>query len=153
MHGPLWTHSAFMYEDFHQQIKKFVKSLNSANLQILQSFRTRLAFFKLYNLYNDDSTISQRNWLDGDFKQKRRAQASLIIGSGNVHLLEKAEQKNLSDGFYLAFQRINIDLERNSFCTFYKRIIFNKELVVSQDYTGVKKRNSYTVILNNDEIF
>lgn len=150
-HGRLWTHSAFVYENFHQELKEFVKSSNAANLQILKSFRAKLAFKKLHKLYSNDLTIAQKHWLNKLLKKTNKAQASLIIG--NVKLIGKAEEKNLLDEYYLAFKRINIILQRNCPSKFYKRIITDKELIVSKEYTKVKKRNSYTVILTNNEMF
>lgn len=151
INGPLWTHSAFIYENFHQELKKFVKSSNAANLQILKSFRSKQAFHKIHNLYYSNLTIPQRDYLDKLLNKRKHPAASLVIG--NVKLIGKAVVKDLTDDYFLAFQRINIPVQQNSLSSYYKRIIINKEIIVSKDYTRVRKRNSYTVLLTNNAIF
>lgn len=149
--GPLWSHSAFMYGDFHQQLKKFVRSSNAANLQILRSFRSKFAFHKMYERYRDFLTNSQRVYL-----KKVLSKRSLPAGKktiDNIRLIGRKTCANLTDEQFLALQRINIPVERNYETEFYKRIVINNELIVSEEYTRVKKRNSYTVLLTTDEIF
>lgn len=78
-HGPLWTHSAFVYKDFHQQLKAFVKSSNAANLQILESFRSKYAFNKMRKIYYVDLTAGQRTFLAKLFRTKKLPRYHLIL--------------------------------------------------------------------------
>lgn len=68
-------------------------------------------------------------------------------------MVGKKAVKNMIDHHFLALQRLNVQVERDSECQYYKRIIVENELIHSKQYTRVKKRNSYTVLLKDDGIF
>lgn len=150
--GPLWTHSAFCYENFHQFFKKLVKRSNSANFQILDAFRSQMALHKLQDLYEDDLTYRQRELLQELTNKQKIPQISISVHG--VGLLGKSVlATDLCVEHFLASQRINVTIDRDSGIEYYKRAILDKEIIHSEQYAKVSKRNSYTVLLNNDEIF
>lgn len=76
----------------------------------------------------------------------------MLISHG-VSMIGKKESKKISDDHFLALQRISVPVERGCISEYYKRITINDELIVSKQYTRVVRRNSYTVLLTDDEIF
>lgn len=57
--GPLFTHSAFIYEDFNQSIKNSVKSPNGVSIQICDSFRLKCVFDRLLNLCRNEQRTEE----------------------------------------------------------------------------------------------
>lgn len=52
--GPLWPHSAFIYEDFNQTLENYVNSPNGVVTQICDSFRLTCVIDRLFNLCKND---------------------------------------------------------------------------------------------------
>lgn len=54
---------------------------------------------------------------------------------------------------YLALQRLDISPDEGKEIKYYKRIMINNEIIVSKDYTRMKKRYNFTVLLTNNHVF
>lgn len=103
-------------------------------------------------MYYDNLKFAQRQWLDELLNKKKFPTASMIID--NVSLVGKPKTvETISRNHYLALKRLDISADQQSLKKYFKRIVINKEMIVSKDYTKVKKRNSFTVLLKNDHVF
>lgn len=111
-----------------------------------------MALEKLQELLEADLTASQRKLLQKLTNIKKKPKVSTYVN--NIGLIGKSEiKKELPMEHNLALQRININCDKKSSITYYKRIFINRKIIHSKKYTKVHKRNSYTVLLTNDEIF
>ncbi|XP_074098714.1 uncharacterized protein LOC141527241 [Cotesia typhae] len=149
--GPLWTHSAFCYENFHQLLKKLVKNSNSADLQILESLRSAIALHKLEKCFEYHLTTRQRKFLKKVINKKRYSNYSMKIGE--IKMIGKGLSTQIPTNHSLALRRLNIEVDNDTDVQYFKRIIINNEVIHSRAYTRVQKRNNFSVLLLNKEIF
>ncbi|KAH0557484.1 hypothetical protein KQX54_006828 [Cotesia glomerata] len=70
-----------------------------------------------------------------------------------IKVLGKGVTEIVADNHNLALRRLNIHIDNDSEVQYFKRIIINNEIIHSQAYTKVRKRNNFTVLLSNKEIF
>ncbi|CAG5071513.1 Similar to ninaC: Neither inactivation nor afterpotential protein C (Drosophila melanogaster) [Cotesia congregata] len=66
--GPLFTHSAFIYEDFYQTIQNYVKSANGVSIQICDAFRLKCVIDRLLIICDKDLNFNQREYLNNVLK-------------------------------------------------------------------------------------
>lgn len=149
--GPLWTHSAFCYENFHQVLKKLVKSSNSAELQILESLRCIITLNKLEECYEHELILRQRKFLKNMINKRKYTNNMMKINE--IKVIGKGVTEIVADDHNLAFRRLNIHIDNDPEVRYFKRIIINNEVIHSQAYTKVRKRNNFTVLLSNKKIF
>lgn len=149
--GPLWTHSAFWYEDFNQDLKSFVKSSQSIGLQIVDSFRSKCVLLRIQQICVNDLTNSQTKYLSRLLNKKYRPQITFETDYAGMLGKEKNIEK-LPRRYFLALQRLNINITESKLQFYFRAIICN-EVIHSKCYGKVTKRNSYTVLLKNDQIF
>lgn len=111
-----------------------------------------MALFKLQDLYEDHLTFRQLKLLQ-ELTNKQKIQ-KISIYVNRVGLLGKSvSAKELCAEHYFALQRRNVTIDRDSAVEYYKRVSLSKEIIHSKQYTKAYKRNSYTVLLNDSEIF
>lgn len=61
--GALFTHTAFIYEDFYQTMQKYVNSPNGVTTQICDGFRLKLVINRLFIICEKDRTLNQQEYL------------------------------------------------------------------------------------------
>ncbi|XP_044597182.1 uncharacterized protein LOC123273770 [Cotesia glomerata] len=148
--GPLWTHSAFIYEDFNQTLENCVKSPNGVIIQICDSFRLKCVIDRLYNLCKNDLSYQQKNYLDRLMNYK-------LVKNNTVKeckiLGRKTLMKSLSMDQLLALRRLNIVVDSNTHIFTYARCKIHREIVTSAKYKREKKRINFNVMLTNGKIF
>lgn len=150
--GPLYTHSAFIYEDFNQTILAYVKSPNGVELQICDSFRLKCVIDQLSRLHWNDLDYHQKQFLEKILQKKTKPQSNFRIN--NCKILGKSTILNqLSANQNLAIARSNIEIDENSKIFTFNRCIINNETVTSKTYNREKKRINYIVLLQNNQIF
>lgn len=150
--GPLWTHSAFTYEDYNQTLKNGVKSPKGVAVQICDSFRLKCVIDKLLIACTNDLNSQQKMWLADILNLKVRATSTLEIGGSGV-LGKPRILTDLPVHQRLVLQSSGVNLELNSTFFMYKRCILNREVITSTAYGREQKRSNYNVILKNGEIF
>lgn len=62
--GPLWTHSAFIYEDYNQTLKSYVHSPKGLGVQICDSYRMKFAIDKLDELHKSELSVREKKYID-----------------------------------------------------------------------------------------
>ncbi|XP_044019218.1 uncharacterized protein LOC122859593 isoform X2 [Aphidius gifuensis] len=109
--GPLWAHSAFIFENFNQQIKKSVKSSNGVAKQICDGFRLKYAIENMKLECQENLTHEINACLADMLKIKQKPKASLDLGE--VKLTGQPVIQKLKPNDFLACQRSNLDVEPN----------------------------------------
>lgn len=150
--GPLFAQNAFVFEDCNQELLLYIQSSQSVPLQICDTFRLRYGVKRLQSKFANSMTDSQLQYLDSVFHKKSRPQPTLYVDG--VYLLgQEIIIGEMPCAHYLAFQRIDVDVDSETNVRYYHRILINGEIVHSKQYSKPKKRRSYYVLLNNGEIF
>lgn len=147
----LWTHSSFIYEDCYQELLSYINSSNGVAVQVRDCFRMRGVLKQLLNICKDDLNEKEEEFLESLISHKKRSRPS--DRADGASLLGSANPRTLNDDEYFALQRINIKILRNCPVYHYDRAIINDEVVQASSYSRVSKRNSYVVILKNEEVF
>lgn len=152
--GPLFTHNAFMYEDYNQQLQSYVKSSNGVSLQICETFRMKIAVEVLEKICSDCLSFRQKKYIDELFNRQHQSANTLEIKRGQMVIGNCVQVKNIRN-YIIAFHRKNIIVSNSNEIHFYTRARIDKKLVHSSLYSTikVKKRNSYTVQLKDESFF
>ncbi|CAG5085146.1 Protein of unknown function [Cotesia congregata] len=116
-----------------------------------KSLRSMIAFRKLEECYEHDLTLIQREFLKKSINKKKYSSNSTKIDK--IKMIRKGLIQDLPGSHCLALRQIDVRVDDNSDVLYYKRIITNNEVIHSKSYTKVQKRNSYTVLLSNTEVF
>lgn len=150
--GPLWSHSAFLFEDFYQEILKYIRSSQGVSTQVVDSFRERYVMNNLMYLYPDQLTSKQKDYLSKTLNKKLRPSPTLHLEGismlGNAKITTKITRE-----CFFAFQRININIPNDTVIQQYFRAYINGEVIHSKQYSRVNRRCNYFIMTNNYEIF
>lgn len=150
--GPLFTHSAFIYEDFNQTIENSVKSANGVLIQICDSFRLKCVIDRLLNLCRNDMSDEQKKFLDSLRNKESKPESTLQLGSCKV-LGRPVILTTLAPEHRRALQLLNVRLDSSTVIYRFKRCIINHEVITSRIYKREMKRVNFTVMLTNGQIF
>lgn len=148
--GPLWTHSAFPYEDYNQQIKKTVKSSQHVMLQISDFFRLKSILPIVYETYSNLFTPTEKVFIEDMLKISKLPDKIVVDG---VELIGGMVSAKVSRNHLLALKRLDVTIRPDSQVRYYERISIEQEIIHSSAYKKVKKRNSYTVLLKSNDVF
>ena len=150
--GPLWIQSAFLYENANQLLLSYVKSSNGVANQICDTFRLQSVVERLSTLCSQIMLDPQKIYLDSLLNKEKKPKPSLVLA--NTLVLGAASNiDKLTRQQFLALQRMNVNIDKHSVIQSYKRVIVNRKLVHSKQYSKVEKRASYYVLLHNSQIF
>lgn len=136
--GPLYTHSAFIYEDFNQTIQAYVNSPNGVEIQICDSFRLKCVIDRLICLCWDNLDYRQREFLRNLLKRRNKPVSKLQINNCNVLGKPKVSSK-LTPNQYLAIEHANIEVNQVGSIFTFNRCIINNEILTSKNYCREKK--------------
>lgn len=148
--GPLFTHSAFIYEDFYQNIQNYVKSANGVSIQICDAFRLKCVIDRLLIICDKDLNFYQREYLNNVLKIKPKLISTRTIGSIGV-LGKPTIMTYLPNYLYLSVSRI-CTLDNDNTYFLYTRCIINQKTFTSKSYNREKKRANFNVLLNDNRV-
>lgn len=147
-----FSHSAFLYESFNNEIKEAVQSSNGAAKQIVKAMQLKVAVVKMEEELSGDMSEQQQAYLDKiNLRGKRLAAPHLILDS--VSLLGRPRSGVLSREERLAISRVGIICTDQTQGDFYERCKINGEMFHATTYSRVSKRNNCVVLLESDQIF
>lgn len=150
--GPLWGHSSFRYEDYNQILKGYAQSSNGVALQVCSTFRISTTISRLETICMDHLSYKQKKYLSNVLHKKYLPKSVAVVD--NVHMVGKSTPiHQLPREYFVAFQRINVNTTQTQLIRYFNRAIVHNRVIHSMAYTRVEKRNSYTVLLDNGEIF
>lgn len=148
--GPLWSHSAFIYEDFNAVLQDSVKSSNGVMTQVTDYFRLKQTVSKLSKIVWDEMSQFQREYFNkmmhgGMFSES-------LVQVDKVKLLGGGKRGALSNNQFLALKRLSSKYHRECPAVYYERAVVNGELIHSSSYSRVEKRQSYFVLVQNANV-
>jgi hypothetical protein len=149
--GPLWAHSAFMFESFNAVLLNMIKDTQGVPMQILQTFcQSRAIPFNVKSVLARCSP-PQQMFIESLTMRKRHV-ASAVAMESLVTLLGTPKYRKLSRAHYVALHSVNATVTW-TVVAYYARAVIRGELLHSKCYTKAHKRNSYTVQLTNGTFF
>lgn len=151
--GPLWAHSAFIYESFNGDLLKMIRGTQAVSLQICKTFALKRAIprFCASATAAENCSVEYLDILQSFLTNKSRVKNSLIIDS--VTYLGKCKLRQLSPAHLVAVHFVAHHVPRDTVVQYYDRIIVHGEIVHSHHYCRNLMRNSYTVSLEDGSIF
>lgn len=143
--GPLWAHSAFVFESYNAKLLDMIKSTQGVALQIVKMFwlQKALPFYGqtlLKDASNECKEIFESLTRPKQLKDVTRTHGITALNHPKVRLIRRDD--------YMALSRYGVQRSR---VKYFQRIITNGEVFHSEDYSRVLKRNSFTVMLNDDD--
>jgi len=149
--GPLWSHSAFLFESYNSVLLNMIRGTQGVPMQILHSFfLTRAIPSNVANVLPDCSPAEQE--FIQSLTSHRRTVKSVITPSTGVTLLGQAMYRNLKRPDYVALHCMS-PVVTQTVVAYYDRAVIHGELVHSLGYCKSLKRNSYTVCLVDGRYF
>lgn len=148
--GPLWAHSAFMFEDFNGYLLKQVKSSQAVPQQICKRVALSRAFPRLAKKFLTNAPTEVKDFCNEMRQGKQHAKKSkkftevTALGLPNVRLI------SLNDQAALHTVR---EVPTNCLVSYYKRIVVNGVVVHGHTYSKTKQRNNSAVLLKDGRIF
>ncbi len=144
--GPIWTHSAFIYESYQGDLLKTIQSAQSIPHQICKTYLYKMRSYMAAKHMANAPTQCQNFY--AELTTPPLASSSFKY-SEDVTLLTLKNMK-LSAEEILAFNRVKIHFKTN-LTTCAKKVVIRGEIFHSKDGTREIKRNSYTVIIDNNQ--
>ena len=147
--GPLWCHSAFVFESFNGVLLEMIRGTQAVPLQVCKTYllkRTLPMFTKIAK--RNACTAAYWNVLNGLTEEDRFNHAVSVKG---VTCVGVAKDKVLNADDLLAVHTVAQSVHRSTVVQYYKRIIINGELVHSSEFCDKFQRNSHVVELNDRE--
>lgn len=139
--GPLWAHSAFVFESANGEILKLVQGTRGAATQIIDKFilrNTLLVFSRIHTIRNDILNFCQNLTSCPRLKEAEEFNCTTVLGEGRFHKLNCEERGLLQT------------LGQVDSVTIYKRAICHGLRLDSPDYVRCKKTNNSVVQLENN---
>lgn len=150
--GPLWSHSAFMFEAFNAVLLKMIKGTQGVPRQILNTFCLTRAIPLNISTALPKCSPAEQDFIKTLITHKRRL-ASACSVADQVTLLGLPKHRRLSRIHFVALHSVTNTVTQNEIVTYYDRAVIRGEIVHSRDYSKDLKRNSYTVKLNDERYF
>lgn len=147
--GPLWAHSAFMFENFNGFLLKQVKSSQAVPQQICRRVMQSRAIPRLQNQYLRNAPTEVKDFCN-EMMARKNVKKGLkfgevtALGSPNVRVVSPSDQAAL---------HTHTQIPTNSIVKVYKRIAVNGEVIHGYTYTRTKQRNNSVVLLKDGTIF
>lgn len=148
--GPLWAHSAFMFEDFNGYLLKQVKSSHAVPQQICKRVALSRAFPRLAKQFLTNAPAEVKDFCNdmrqGNqcVKEYKKFTEVTALGPPNVRLISLGDQA--------ALHTVR-EVPTNSVVSYYKRIAVNGDVVHGHTYSKTKQRNNSVVLLKDGSIF
>lgn len=147
--GPLWSHSAFMFENFNGYLLKQVKSSNAVPQQICKRVAWSGALPQIAKAYATDMS-PEINFFKEINSSKHRIKN--VARYDKVTALGVPKISQVSEKVVIALHGV-LGKTPASSVRYYSRIIVNGEVIHSRTYRKAKKRNNSVVILKDGHIF
>ena len=144
--GPLWTHSAFMFESFNGALLKMIRGTQGVPIQILNKFYLTRAIPANVKAVLPKCTDTEKCFIQSLTAHKQHVKSALRLNG--ITLLGRPKIRNLVRAHYVALHSASAVV--NQTCVaYYDRIIINGDIVHSANYCKDLKRNSFTVQIAN----
>jgi len=151
--GPLWAHSAFVYEAFNAKLLAMIKGTQAVPLQICKTFALQrsLAMFIARVTASESCTSEYKAIFQSLLPASTRLQQCDQVNG--VTLLGRCRLRKLSSNHFVAMHYVVAHIPRETVVQYYDRIIVHGEIVHCNNYCRHLKRNSNTVVLDDESLF
>ncbi len=143
--GPLWAHSAFVFESYNAELLDMIKSTQGVALQIVKTFWLQKALPFYGQTIMKDASNECKEIFESLTRPKKLKH---VTRTRDITALDRPKVRLLRRDDYMALSRYGVQRSR---VKYFQRIIANGEMFHSEDYSRVFKRNSFTVMLNDDD--
>lgn len=148
--GPLWTHSAFVYENYNAELLDFIRSTNGVSSQICDRFRLKCGIPKIAAICLPHMSDVERDYFLSMTTPTKKIVENSTRLSESATALGLAQLQAVGRAHFLSLKRLNVNIPSSEQKVEYlNRIVLRSEVIHSKSYTRVKKRNSYTVLLQD----
>jgi len=151
--GPLWTHSAFVFEDYNAKLFDLFKGTQAIPIQICKTFALSRALPSLSDKLVSAGCTSEYSELLGSFVAKKTVLQNSTTVHNNITLLGRPRIRALCSAHHLALHTVSVNIVKGFMVRYFRRIIVKGEIVHSMQYCRQLKRNSYTVELADGTFF
>ncbi|KAE8745036.1 hypothetical protein FOCC_FOCC008348 [Frankliniella occidentalis] len=148
--GQPWTHSAFSYESFNNDIKMFVKSSNGMAKQIWKGMQLRVALKNLEEDVGACLTPSQKDYFNKMTITSIRCQVEPHQTIGDVSFLGRPKSLILSALYLKPLKDKGLPCKD---LVIYERCLFQGDVYHSSNYARVSKQNNSVVLLDGNDVF
>lgn len=151
--GPLWTHSAFVYEAFNAKLLDMMKGTQAVPLQICKTFALQrsLPVFMSRATASGSCTSEYKTIFQSLLSGATRLQHSETVNG--VTFLGRYRLRQLNSDHLVAMHYVATHVPRKQVAQYYDRIVVHGEVVHCSSYCQHLKRNSNTVLLDDDSVF
>jgi len=149
--GPLWAHSAFVFESFNGSLLNMIKGTQAVPIQICKSFALHRSIPKICAAASENCSVTYKELLRSFLSGNSRSQNSMTING--VTVLGTGRLRQLTNAHLIACHYVAKHVPRNTVVRYYNRIIVSGEIIHCSRYCKNLKRNSYTVILDDSSIY
>ena len=141
--GPLWSHSAFMFEAFNAVLLKMIRGTQGVPMQILNTFYlTRAIPHNIRNVLPNCSH-SEKLFIETLTTHRRKIKAAMNVTNG-VIVLGQPSYRLLRRSHFVALHSVSVVVPQ-TIVAYYNRVINRGEIIHTYKYCKDLKRNSYTV--------
>ena len=149
--GPLWTHSAFIFEAYNSKLFDTFKGTQSVPLQICKTFTLNRALPSLSARFGKGGTVEYDDLLKSFLSHTKPVIHALNLDG--VTVLGRSAVRILSTQHWIALHSVARVVNKQDAVQYFNRVIVNGEIVHSLNYCQKFKRNSYTAELNDSKLF
>ena len=151
--GPLWAHSAFVYEAFNAKLLNMIKSTQAVPLQICKTFvlQRSLPMYVARVTSSDNCNSEYKAILESLIPSATRLQHSDSVGG--VTFLGRSRLRQLNGTHLLAVHYVANHVPPKTVVEYHDRIIVHGEVIHSSYYCRNLRRNSSIVVLDDDSVF
>ena len=149
--GPLWAHSAFMFESFNAELLKTIKGTQGVPKQILSTFCLTRAIPYNVGAVLPNCSQSEAMFIQSLTSHRHSIQDALRMSNG-VTVLGKPVVKMLQRSHFVALHSVTAAVSQTC-VAYYNRVVHKGEILHSHKYCRDLKRNSYTVRIVDDAYY
>jgi len=150
--GPLWSHSAFIFESYNAVLLNMVQGTQGVPMQILHTFYLHRAIPFNVKSVLPQCSASQRRVIHTLTSHQHQIKSAIKVTSG-VTMLGLPNYRTLNRSHYVALHSVSDVVNYQAVVAYYNRAVVYGNIVHSLYYCNTLKRNSYTVRLADDRYY
>ena len=149
--GPLWTHSAFVFEAYNAERNNMFKGTQAVPLQICKTFALNRSLPSLSRSFATTGSFEYNDLLKSLTPRTKQVEHALNVHG--VTILGRPINRRLSTEHNVALHTVARVVQHDQVVRYFNRIVINGEIVHSLYYCRKLKRNSYVVELVDSGLF
>ncbi|MGH0116610.1 UNVERIFIED_CONTAM: hypothetical protein FKN15_057450 [Acipenser sinensis] len=149
--GPLWCHSAFVFENCNGKLLDLVKNSKDVPLQVCKNFLILRALPQIAKPHLRNASaefqlfFSRMTSTDHHIHSVEKYNGVTALGAPKIRII--------SEKHYICLHTALSTVDSSTIVKYYERIVVNEEVIHSQKYTRCVKRNNCIVMLKDKSAF